>query len=821
MTDLQALLSPSQYEAATCTDQPVCILAGAGSGKTRTITHRMAFLIEQLYARPWTILAVTFTNKAAQEMRERVEHLVPGIGSKVNVGTFHGTAARLLRRYGDAIGLPRSFVIYDQDDAQRLLKRVVVDDLNYSKELVKPILYMIDGWQSEGLLPEQVPETPWNPVEEKGRQVYRLYFDKLKEMGATDFGGLLLHLRSLLEHPVGKEVKRVVHHLVVDEYQDTNRVQADIVFALAKSAKTVAVVGDDDQAIYGWRGATADNLKTFVDKMAPARLVRLEENYRSTATILEAANGVIGHNTERLGKELRPTLNDGRKVRVVKSRDDIDEARRTVRSIQSHVQSGQTLEDVAILYRTNAMSRAFEDELRRSHLAYRLVGGVRFYDRKEVKDTLATVRCALNPRSDVDTVRMLQAVPRGIGAASIQKMQTVATQTNKGLLDVMGDADLLARSGIGARIQKKALDLGQTLLGLGQHITPQAQPDGEDRADYDAKKALAAAIEVSGISDRLEAEDSIESQGRLENLGALVSAAAQFVDDANAADEPTDISGFLEQAALLSGGEESEDDPDAPKVTLMTLHAAKGLEFELVFLVGLEEHGFPHSRALQDGADTTELEEERRLAYVGITRAKQRLVCSWAQRRMVQGTVKMRRPSRFLEEMPSEVLEGDTPKSKPRRERAFAYSRRATPTPTIEGDVDGEHIVYDDVADAPRRKRQLHGDDGDVGAQAVQKALALAQRRRENQAAKQQGQLALGAHEAEAPARPSSSPVRGAEVVHTETNAGLAKGSRVSHSAFGEGTVVELRGRGKLGSALVRFDEGKTRVVIVRYLQSA
>ncbi|MCP4499095.1 MAG: UvrD-helicase domain-containing protein [Deltaproteobacteria bacterium] len=843
--DLKSLLSESQYEAATCTSRPVCILAGAGSGKTRTITHRMAFLVEQLYARPWTILAVTFTNKAAKEMRDRVEALVPGQGKKMNVGTFHGTAARLLRRHGDAIGLHKSFVIYDQDDAQRLLKRVVVDEHNFNKDLVKPIASMIDSWQSEGLLPQSVPETPWNPVEEKGRQAYARYFALLKEMNAVDFGSLLLHLRSLLEHPIGREIRRNVHHLLVDEYQDTNRVQADIIFSLAKTAKTVAVVGDDDQAIYGWRGASADNLKSFVKQMDNAQLIRLEDNYRSTATILEAANGVISQNTDRLGKLLRPTLDEGRKVRVLKAKNDIEEARKVVREIQGHTQAGHTLEEVAILYRTNSSSRAFEDELRRNHLPYRLVGGVRFYDRKEVKDALATVRCALNPRSDVDTLRFLQAMPRGIGPASVKKLQTVATRYSCGLIEVMADEKRLDEAGVPKKARTKALDLGKQVMGLGARITLQAMPEGEDRADYDAKKALACAVEICGISDRLEAEDSIESQGRLENLSALVSAAAQFVEDAEEEEVSDDVAGFLEQAALLSGGDEKEDE-NTEKLTLMTLHAAKGLEFDLVFLIGMEEHGFPHARALKDDAEYTELEEERRLAYVGITRAKQRLVCTWAQRRMVFGTIKMRRPSRFLDEMPMEVLEGDTSHGRiaagtPKRERAFARPALTR----IEGDVDGEHIEYDAEPVEPRRQkakpkrhslRDVNADDPRMAA--VRKALERVRRPRiaevpansEDIYDVDEGKMPVGydadeqkmqRSELEEPLRISKNAgVKGAEVVTLPSNEGFEKGTRVSHSAFGEGAVVELRGRGRLGSALVRFDEGKTRVVIVRYLQA-
>jgi DNA helicase-2/ATP-dependent DNA helicase PcrA len=778
--DLEHALSPEQLEAATLLKQPVCILAGAGSGKTRVVTHRIAHLIEDKNQFPWTILAVTFTNKAAGEMRERVADLVPDKARDVMIGTFHGMAARFLRKWGSSVGVGQGFVIYDQDDARRLLKRVCVDELNWTKDVVRPIHSYIDGWQAEGLLPDEVPEVAWNPFEERARQAYALYAERLQGMGAVDFGGLLLKLRELLRLPAGEDLKHRVRHLLVDEYQDTNKVQAEIALMLAEGARSVAVVGDDDQAIYGWRGASADNLKRFLDKMPDAELVRLEDNYRSTAHILDAANGVIGHNAARLGKVLRPVAGEGARVRVQRAHNDVDEARKVVGWI--HDATARTSpEEVAILYRTNAMSRAFEDELRRLKMPYRVVGGVRFYDRKEIKDVLATVRCALNPLSDVDTLRMVGAVPRGIGDTSVEKIQRAATSARGTVLGVMSDEDAMERAGVSKRVRKKATALAASIAELSELIDPARE------GALDAREAIALAIERSGVADRLEAEKTIESEGRLENLAELVNAAALFAVERKELGLPAHIVEFLEQAALLGSNELAEEEgQEAEKVTLMTLHAAKGLEFGHVFLVGLEEHGFPHTRALSEDAPASELEEERRLAYVGITRAKRFLTITWAQRRMVQGSVRPRSPSRFLRELPPESVEGD---GLPRRPSRLSFSPGfldETPAKISPEDVVVEYdpavAAHDARFGRPRRRRARGGPPAD-----------------------------------DLPTFDASEP-------HGTPGpaGGLQEGQRVAHGAFGEGTVIGFRGVGKRRAALVRFDESRApRVVIETHLQPA
>jgi DNA helicase-2/ATP-dependent DNA helicase PcrA len=882
--DLARLLSPPQFEAATRLDAPVCILAGAGSGKTRVITHRIAWLITEKRVWPSRILAVTFTNKAAAEMRERVARLVPNtnVSSTGNargllMGTFHGLSARLLRSYGDLVGVAPGFVIYDADDADRLLARVVTGELNLEKDKAKGIGYLIDSWQSAGLYPADVPKSS-DLLFESALKAYDVYLNKLKEARAVDFNGLLLKLRELVTGPNAEAVTQRIQHVLVDEYQDVNQVQADIVLALAKKAASTAVVGDDDQAIYGWRGASADNLKKFLVALPGAVVVKLEENYRSTPAILEAANGIIENNTGRLGKVLVAARTDlgrdingvtrGRLVKVVKARDDMEEARRVGNLLIEHVAAGVHLDEIAILYRTNAHSRLFEDELRRHSLPYRVVGGVRFYDRKEVKDVLATLRLCFNRKSDVDGLRFLAAVPRGIGAATITKVEEAARRAGQSLFEAMSSAHTLTLAGLTGAGQTKCMavvkQLDELALKIGRPRAPDPQPGlWTPPPALGAKDAIALAIAASGLPDRLEAEDSEEARGRLENLEELVNAAALFESEATRAGDVGDVEAFLEATALLQQADEDKDEAPRGKVTLMSLHAAKGLEFQVVFLAGLEEYGFPHARALLDDADGTALEEERRLAYVGITRAKDRLVLSWAQRRMVNGITKMRDPSRFLFEVPRTVLEGDVPRRsggdrdslldlwRDRRtaERldargsgsggGFFGLRRAAPAVDVDVDVDvddnvdvdvsardvdaGRVVVYDDAPPPPKKKvsktRLIDVDDAsdDVGVDA-----GLAVTFDDAPTQRPARRFALPA----ATSTTASTTTASTTTTTTTRDDGgddvFSAGDRVFHRHFGDGAVVGVRGAGRLANVLVRFDaERAPRLIASRHLKPA
>lgn len=639
--NFEKLLSPSQYLAATTLDAPICILAGAGTGKTRVITHRIAYLISQ-GVRPESILGLTFTNKAAGEMRERVEHLLPGVARSVELGTFHGLSAKLLRKYGHFISVSPSFVIYDSSDSDKLLKELALTRLNLSKDYLSFYETQLENWQNEGILPDQV-QTLGDQRLMRAKELYGLYAERLQEIGALDFNSILTKMRELVRHPEALLLLQArFRHILVDEYQDTNVVQSEIVYALGKTADTMAIVGDDDQSIYGWRGAKPYNLEDFLTKMPGSKLIKLEENYRSTSAILNTANAVISNNDRRLGKNLVSVSGMGNLVRVIKTTNDRYEAELVVHHIEQKVRQGKSLNEVAILMRANSQSRSFEEALRFARLPYRLVGGVKFYDRKEIKDILSTLRAALNPKSDIDLVRALLASKQGVGATSLSKAQSHASAQGVDLFTVFLSKEELVKAGISAKTAAKIQAFAESLFDLG-------------KADLNAAEAIQKALEISGREDKLEEE-------RIENIEQLISAAQQYVEDCEVYDQDPSALGFLENTALLSSVDEMNmNDHHTGAVTLMTLHAAKGLEFNSVFMVGMEEYGFPHARALEEDAKPDQLEEERRLAYVGMTRAREDLVLTYATRRLIRGQVKGRAPSRFLRELPREWVVGDLP----------------------------------------------------------------------------------------------------------------------------------------------------------------
>lgn len=633
-------LNEMQRQAVLMLDKPLCILAGAGTGKTRVITHRIAYLVEHKGAFPNTIMGVTFTNKAAQEMRERITHLLVSAGNRVQLGTFHGIGARYLRRYGQFVGVPPSFLIYDEDDAERL-KKQVANELHIAKDALEPYLNCIEIWQNQGLLPDDVAPSS-DSVERLAREFYRIYAAKLSQAGALDFNSILLKWKELLFHPEAFEkFGREVRHFLVDEYQDTNVVQAQIVHRIAQVVETLAVVGDDDQSIYGWRGANANHLQKFLQEIPGAALIKLEHNYRSTKSILEAANQVIAHNSGRLGKSLFTTASMGDPVSVLRSRSDRAEAERIIDMIRLETHKGVSASSFAILMRTNSQSRLFEEALRKNRMPFKLIGGMKFYDRKEIKDALATLRAALNPQSDIDFLRAVNAISRGVGDASLEKVRTFATEKKRSIQEVCRSPFDLQQCGLSKRAVSGLATFVEALKNLG-----------DASLGLDAEEAVVEAIQVSGLSEKLSQSDNVEDSDRLENLNQLVISARNFVEEAQKENRFGDALSFLEASALMSSADEALKEKEAlyGAVTLMTMHAAKGLEFDYVFIVGLEEYGFPHARALSVDADENELEEERRLAYVGMTRAKRRLYLSHADQRMVFGTVKSRMPSRFLKE---------------------------------------------------------------------------------------------------------------------------------------------------------------------------
>lgn len=652
----QQTLSPEQILAAFTFDAPICILAGAGSGKTRVITHRIAHLVKERGAFPYNILGVTFTNKAAREMRERVEKLLPYGGREVLLGTFHGLAARFLRMYGELVNVDRDFLIYDEDDAERLVKKIIKERYDLPKDEMSLFVKRVMRLRETDTVVEAATST-----QERTVLVHDIYQERLGKMGALDFSGLLKKLAELLEHEEGSRILcDRVHHLVVDEYQDINAIQAKIVHILASRAQSVAIVGDDDQSIYGWRGASAHFMQFFLDTFKNARLFRLEDNYRSTKPILDCANAVISNNTERLGKNLKSIKGDGPLIRCSRHYRDIQEAGYVVEHAMRLFEQHGSQFQLAVLMRTNAQSRPLEEALHKARMPYRMVGGMRFYDRKEIKDILAALRAVLYQHSDVDFMRMLNALPLGIGKKTQDALSGYGGMQGLSFFETMSDDEHQMKALGNTRSKKKITELLALIEEMrAEMITTLA--DGEVKI-LRADEALIYVIDRFGFASRLEHKNDEDAEARLENIEQLVQAAVSFVEEAEIYGDAADAQSFLENVALISKDESIEEEEGRPSMgtlTLMTLHAAKGLEFDGVFLVGLEEGVLPHTRSLQ-GSDEERrkraLEEERRLLYVGITRAKQRLFLSFCQERFLHGTTSPSSPSRFLREIPKETI---------------------------------------------------------------------------------------------------------------------------------------------------------------------
>ncbi|MGB5812924.1 MAG: UvrD-helicase domain-containing protein [Polyangiales bacterium] len=633
MLDLGSLNS-RQREAVVHEGGPLVVFAGAGSGKTRVITFRVANLIATHEVPPWRILAVTFTNKAAGEMRERLLGLLGDQGSAVQVGTFHATCARFLRRHGESLGISKDFTIYDDQDQLALVKRVVrdlgLDDKRYQP---KALAGRINRAKQEVQGPGEIDAPdPWSEV---ARRVYQSYEEHLIRANALDFGDLIYRTVRGLERDdefrdalVGR-----FSHVLVDEFQDTNQAQFRLVRALAEEHRNLCVVGDDDQSIYRWRGADRRNILDFRASFPDATLVKLEQNYRSTQRILRAANAVIARNTDREPKELWTDNPEGEPVLVVRTMDERDEARLVLRGVQELLGQGQSLSEVAVFYRTHAQSRVLEEALRSANIGYRIVGGMRFYDRAEVKDLLAYLRAAINPADDMSLLRVINTPARGIGKTTVNRLLEQAAQHGCGLWALFEDPRLW---GVGNAAQKRLARFVDLMSDLRFSATRGA-PLGEVGAEL---------VERTGYADMLRHDDTPEADARFQNVQELVASMDEFErerPEANLAD-------FLENVTLQTSADEAEG---GDRVTLMTVHAAKGLEFPVVMVTGLEEQVFPF-RGIDPWEDPEELEEERRLAYVAFTRAKQRLVLSFAAVRRIFGQQRVGIPSRFLQELPPE-----------------------------------------------------------------------------------------------------------------------------------------------------------------------
>ncbi|GEJ58702.1 ATP-dependent helicase [Anaeromyxobacter diazotrophicus] len=781
-------LNDAQREAVLHGEGPLLVLAGAGSGKTRVIVHRVAQLVLRQGVMPWHVLCVTFTNKAAGEMRERLESLLGPSAGQLWVSTFHAFGARFLRREAAAAGLDPSFPIYDTDDQLRLVKQLMGELKLPEGEPVtaRDVLSCLDRWKNDALRPGEVRVGDLDVERQAARTVYARYEQALKRAGAADFGDLLMRPLHLLEEDAGVRARWAgrFRHVLVDEFQDTNHAQVRLVRLLLGPKRNVCVVGDDDQAIYRWRGADVSNILDFDREYEGARVVKLEQNYRSTRPILDAAHAVIAKAHRRRDKKLWTAQEGGAPLALVVGQDEHDEAERIARAVEVAHAQGAAWDAVAVLYRTNAQSRPVEAALRARRIPYVVVRGTSFYERAEVKDAAAYLRLALTPRSDLDLLRVVNRPARGVGERSVERLAAFAQDRGQALFDALAEVDGIPE--LTPRARKALGEFRALVAGLHERV-----------GELDAGLAVQEVLTRSAMIDRLKEEGTDEAVERAENLMELLAAAREF-DEAQAgrpeargaedADEPTPppLARFLEQIALLG-------DADAPtpegRVALMTLHAAKGLEFDAVVLTGLEEGVLPYRRPWRrpESADASlaDDDEERRLCYVGMTRARRLLTLSLARRRMTYGesgpTFHQQEPSRFLGDLPPELF-GLPTLAAP----APAPVRAAPPRiRRLPGALEGEPVI------------ELDGEDG-FSAPAPPSAPRAGER----------GRLA---------------PPRGEPHVEYDADEqrGLAPGDRVVHASLGEGVVRACEGPGPEAKVTVAFyDRGEKRVV-ARYLRRA
>jgi DNA helicase-2/ATP-dependent DNA helicase PcrA len=658
-------LNPAQREAVLHASGPLLIVAGAGSGKTRVITFRIAHLIAEGHARPGEVLAVTFTNKASEEMRSRVEQLIGADCRQVWLSTFHSLCARLLRREAPAIGLPRDFVIYDSSDQLAVVKQAM-KALGVDDKLIQPraALARISQARNRMESPEAMRSAGWNLRDQQISRIYEAYLRTLRAASALDFDDLLLRTVELLEtsERTRDSYARKFRHVLVDEYQDTNRPQYLLVQRLSAVHRNLCVVGDPDQSIYRWRGADLRNILDFERDFPDTRIVTLEQNYRSTQIILDAASAVISRNRNRKDKRLWTDAAGGQRILYVRSADEIEEADFITRTVREPPAGGAGPMS-AVLYRTNAQSRALEDALMREGIAYRIIGGVRFYERKEIKDVLAYLRLVINPHDDVSFRRVVNVPARGVGKALLDTLEKVDPDSGGQAATPLLSAGLDARPTPRSLWSRLHAALEQRLLNPRAHTALRAFRDliadlAVEAGHEPVSTVIGLVLDRSGYLQHLRDERSEEAEARIENLMELVSAAREHE---SRDDDPT-LSGFVDRLSLLSEADEAEGAAEA-RVWLMTMHAAKGLEFPTVIVAGMEEGLFPHSRAIEDADD---VEEERRLCYVCLTRARERLVLTGAARRRTFGEYQATEPSRFLAEIPDELVDRVEPAVLPR-----------------------------------------------------------------------------------------------------------------------------------------------------------
>ncbi len=635
-------LNKEQQEAVKHTEGPLLIMAGAGSGKTRVLTHRIAYLLDEKEVSPRSILAITFTNKAAREMKDRMEALVGPVGNDMWVSTFHSMCVRILRRDIDRIGYSRNFTILDSGDQLTVIKNIVKEkNLDPKKFEPRAFLGAISSAKNELITPEKYAESVADFYSRQISEVYAEYQRRLRKNQALDFDDLIMQTIHLFNRvpEVLEYYQRRFQYIHVDEYQDTNHAQYYLVKQLAARFQNLCVVGDSDQSIYAWRGADITNILSFEKDYPTAKVVMLEQNYRSTKSILQAANKVIENNTGRKPKNLWTDNQEGNKIHYFHASTEREEGLFVAEKIEEYIREGKySHKDIAILYRTNAQSRAIEETFMKANIPYQMVGGTKFYDRKEIKDMLAYLRLIVNPEDDISFLRVVNEPKRGVGKTSIDKLQAYAAANDISLYTAVQEVDFV---GVSAKAAKSLIEFGQMIKNWEQQ-----------QEFLTATDMVEEVIEKTGYEKMLINERSIEAQTRLENIEEFKTVTKHFEET----NEDKTLVNFLTDLALISDIDRMDDDPTADdKITMMTLHAAKGLEFPAVFLIGMEENVFPHSRSMMD---EEEMQEERRLAYVGITRAEELLHVSHAKMRTLFGRTNMNPISRFINEIPEELLEG-------------------------------------------------------------------------------------------------------------------------------------------------------------------
>ncbi|WP_010678025.1 DNA helicase PcrA [Bacillus timonensis] len=635
-------LNEQQQEAVKATDGPLLIMAGAGSGKTRVLTHRIAYLMVEKEVAPWSILAITFTNKAAREMKERVQAILGGAAEDIWISTFHSMCVRILRRDIDRIGFSRNFSILDTTDQLSVIKNILKEkNIDPKKFDPRSILGTISSAKNELQTPEDYEKTAGGMYEQIVSDVYKLYQKRLRKNQALDFDDLIMTTIHLFQRvpEVLEFYQRKFQYIHVDEYQDTNRAQYLLVKLLASRFRNLCVVGDSDQSIYRWRGADIANILSFEKDYKNAKVILLEQNYRSTKTILQAANEVIQNNMNRKPKNLWTENDEGKKIFYYRADSESGEAQFVAGKIRELVNGGErTFKEIAILYRTNAQSRVMEEVLLKSNINYQIVGGIKFYDRKEIKDLLAYLRVISNPDDDISLTRIINVPKRGIGATSIDKIANYAIAQDLSMFQALQEVEQI---GLSAKITNSLREFRDLINNWGQ------------MQDYlSVTELVENVLEKTGYLEVLKAEKTLESQSRIENIEEFLSVTQNF----EKANDDKSLVAFLTDLALVADIDKLDEDENDKNnaVVLMTLHSAKGLEFPVVFLMGMEEGVFPHSRSLMEEA---EMEEERRLAYVGITRAEEELYLSNAQMRTLYGRTSMNPVSRFIAEIPENLLE--------------------------------------------------------------------------------------------------------------------------------------------------------------------